>query len=392
MAGSEAAPFAERLIKWDADSATIRLTSSSGEVYEASLRRKLDGGASIQMTTSNPMFNEGWLTLGFPPLRDLSWQQLGTPETVTGASRPSTEDVLPLASDIPDPRMDQLKEWIYNLDYRARSKGDGSGSARQQFDKLFEIINALTEGVSIGFKEIDVDRGRILLETDDGIIPLEAISQGMVSLLGWIGVLMQRLYDINPDLEDLNEATAIVLIDEIDAHMHPRWQQALIKNLSAHFRNIQFIATSHSPLIVGGLAQGRVHFLDRAEDTKRVQHSTLDEPFIGWSVAQIVTHPFFGLPGSRDLDTVNAVDRYTDLVLKDARTPEEETQLAQLANQLQLRPPSEHEREEARKAYALIEDYAQQQLAALSDQDKETLRRELEAQVQEGITGSARPS
>jgi predicted ATP-dependent endonuclease of OLD family len=75
-------------------------------------------------------------------------------------------------------------------------------------------------------------------------------------LLGWVGYLCQRLKETAQDSNSdplSTDGYALVLIDEVDAHMHPRWQQVLVRRLKQVFPNVQFIASTHSPLIVGGL-------------------------------------------------------------------------------------------------------------------------------------------
>ena len=74
------------------------------------------------------------------------------------------------------------------------------------------------------------------------------ISQGTQSVIGWTGVLLDRLHEVYSHEEQPREQSALVLIDEIGAHMHPLWQQTIVPGLKELFPNVQFIATSHSPL------------------------------------------------------------------------------------------------------------------------------------------------
>jgi len=115
------------------------------------------------------------------------------------------------------------------------------------------VIEGVTGDMTIRFKAVDVSRGRVLLETDDGEVPLEAVSQGTVSLLGWIGVLMQRLFEVHDQSAAPTREFALVLMDELDAHMHPEWQQQIVSLLRERFPNVQFLASTHAPLVVGGL-------------------------------------------------------------------------------------------------------------------------------------------
>src|SRR5262249_36569146 len=150
-----------------------------------------------------------------------------------GRRRPETADVLPVISNVVDPRLDQLKEWIMMLDYRIKDERSRNGTGEQPerlLNDFFRIIGQLSGSLRIEFKEVNLDTGEVLVRTDDGDVPIEEVSQGMASLLGWVGVLMQRLYTVFD--EEPNEQYILVLIDEIDAHMHPEWQQTLVPILS----------------------------------------------------------------------------------------------------------------------------------------------------------------
>jgi hypothetical protein len=89
-------------------------------------------------------------------------------------------------------------------------------------------------------------------------VPLEAISQGTGSVLCWIGTLLERLSEAG------SGGAALVLIDEIDAHMHPKWQQLFVSAFREQFQDVQVIATTHSPLLVGSLKPEEIWLVHRA--------------------------------------------------------------------------------------------------------------------------------
>ena len=66
--------------------------------------------------------------------------------------------------------------------------------------------------------------------------------------------LVARMAEANPGMDNPLEASGIVLVDEIDLHLHPQWQREIILQLTTVFKNIQFIVTTHSPIIVMGAA------------------------------------------------------------------------------------------------------------------------------------------
>ena len=88
---------------------------------------------------------------------------------------------------------------------------------------------------------------------DMGNTPFDTLSDGQRGLIAMVADIARRACLLNPHLEDkvLEETPGIVLIDELDLHLHPKWQRSIVKNLKKTFPKIQFIATTHSPQIIG---------------------------------------------------------------------------------------------------------------------------------------------
>ena len=82
---------------------------------------------------------------------------------------------------------------------------------------------------------------------------------------------------------------AILLIDEIENHLHPTWQRRVIPALLEHFPGLQIFATTHSPFVVAGLKAGQVHLLKR-DANGVVTASTNEHDIIGWTTDEILTH------------------------------------------------------------------------------------------------------
>ena len=96
----------------------------------------------------------------------------------------------------------------------------------------------------------------IHLQTFTGRVRMNALSLGYRTTVGWVIDLAWRLLHRYPDSPDPLREPAVVLIDELDLHLHPRWQVKIIKDLSSLFPATQFIATSHSPLTVQVAEEG----------------------------------------------------------------------------------------------------------------------------------------
>jgi predicted ATP-binding protein involved in virulence len=116
------------------------------------------------------------------------------------------------------------------------------------------------------------DRGRPRLFVTKGGISLDVrqLSDGERSMLALVLDLAQRLSQANPALDDpVRDGAAFVLIDELDMHMHPLWQRQVVSLLTGTFPNCQFVATTHSPQIIGETQPERIILL-QAEDGRIV--------------------------------------------------------------------------------------------------------------------------
>lgn len=102
-------------------------------------------------------------------------------------------------------------------------------------------------------------------------VPFDDLSQGMISIFNWLGVLAQRLYDFYPDADKPEDRHAVIMIDEIDAHLHPDWQRRLVELTKKFFPNVQVLATSHSPLLAGALHKEELCALKWDPSTREVR-------------------------------------------------------------------------------------------------------------------------
>jgi predicted ATP-binding protein involved in virulence len=113
--------------------------------------------------------------------------------------------------------------------------------------------------------KFDFEQSRVMIEFEDGrTTPFEHLSDGQRTMLGLFCDLGRRAAILNPHLE--GEASAktagVVLIDELDLHLHPKWQRRIIEDLRRTFPRIQFICTTHSPFLIQSLRKGKLIQLD----------------------------------------------------------------------------------------------------------------------------------
>ena len=111
----------------------------------------------------------------------------------------------------------------------------------------------------------DGDRPQLLINRGDHTIRVRQMSDGERGVLALVLDLTRRLVQANPEMENpVAESEAVVLIDELELHLHPKWQRQIVGKLTATFSRCQFIATTHSPQVVASVNPEQVHRLTTA--------------------------------------------------------------------------------------------------------------------------------
>lgn len=160
-----------------------------------------------------------------------------------------------------------------------------------------------------------------------------ALSSGSQGTLLWIWALaftVGRYYSWG---NEWTKRPAILLIDEIENHLHPTWQRRVIPALLEHFPGLQIFATTHSPFVVAGREKGQVHLLKRDENTGVVTATTHSDDIIGWTVDEI-SQAFMEVDEPTDPLTIKRTNRLQELRRKETLTTEEEIELNTLRRQV----------------------------------------------------------
>jgi len=149
-------------------------------------------------------------------------------------------------------RLVELAEWWLAQEQLAHK--DNQVLAQQHLETLQNAVTDFLETCS----HVQVTRKpkpTLLLDKDGSTLDVRQLSDGERGVLAIVIDLAKRLSQANPKLKNpLKEGKAVVLIDELDLHLHPGWQRTIVDNLTRTFPSCQFIATTHSPQIVGEVA------------------------------------------------------------------------------------------------------------------------------------------
>ncbi len=143
----------------------------------------------------------------------------------------------------------------------------------------------------------------MLVEKSGQTFSMDQLSDGEKCLLAMVGDLARRLAIANPALEQPHEGEAVVLIDEIDLHLHASWQRTIVRNLRKAFPKCQFVLTTHSPQVVSEVPAECVLGL------KRSKHA----------VQLVQPYGTYGLDSNRILEDVMGVDERPKPVKKNLR-------------------------------------------------------------------------
>ncbi|QGT05886.1 AAA family ATPase [Burkholderia pseudomallei] len=145
-----------------------------------------------------------------------------------------------------------LEAWAMDLDYVAGTEGR---------DIIADALGKLLPGMR--FKGIDKLNRTVVMETVDGDVPLRQLSEGYQAMAAWAGDLLFRMTETFKDRKDPLAARGVMLIDEMDLHLHPVWKRNLVDFLDSAFPNLQIVATTHSPLSVQQCGEGELFVVRR---------------------------------------------------------------------------------------------------------------------------------
>jgi predicted ATP-binding protein involved in virulence len=108
-------------------------------------------------------------------------------------------------------------------------------------------------------------RLHMAIDKNGETLNVSQLSQGEKSLMALVGDIARRLAMLNPSLDNPLDGDGIILIDEVDLHLHPSWQRSLIARLTQTFPHCQFLLTTHSPLVISDYKNILVYTLTNGE-------------------------------------------------------------------------------------------------------------------------------
>lgn len=163
----------------------------------------------------------------------------------------------------------------------------------------------------------------------DRVLRIEQMSDGYKIIIAMVADIASRMAEANPQMANPLESSGVILIDEIDLHLHPLWQREVVCQLASTFPNVQFILTTHSPIIISGAADvAQVLRLDG--NTSQLQNlTTLD-------IGQILLSDLFGITSLRSPMWDVKLQRRVELLGKASLNEAEQHELDTLNSELSV--------------------------------------------------------
>lgn len=266
--------------------------------------------------------NSGWFGVGYGAFRRLT----RTHQIIVPSLQPQARATNYITQFKEDEGLASFERWMIFLDYQKAKSGDEKSTGK--FDLAISAINALLPS-GVKFDSID-SNGLILFDVNGQKVPTISLSDGYRSVLALGGDLVWRLITSFPDSANPLHERGVVLIDELDIHLHPSWQRQIAGWLRRQFPNLQFIVTTHSPFVAAGAGEGATTYrLTLAEGAASI---SMAQDLFAMSADDILKSDAFGMLSTFSPQTQEKLDRYETLsALGKSRKRNEENEFKQLS-------------------------------------------------------------
>ena len=238
------------------------------------------------------------------------------------------------------------EEWLLQTDYAIKSKRSERGirtsaeshaQRKKQYNQIVRVLKSILPDVEDIRIELDENPTAKFL-TPFGWVRLSSLGLGYRTMIAWMVDLAVRLFKRYPDSEDPLAEPAIVLVDEIDLHMHPKWQRTIMEFLTQRFPNTQFIVTAHSPLVVQAAQDANIVLLRREGDQVKIINNP--EIIENWRVDQVLTS-IFEMQSSRPAKIEPLLARRQEILTKSKLTKADKAELKELEDKIGTLPTAE---------------------------------------------------
>ncbi len=283
---------------------------------------------------------KGWFIAGYGPFRRLSGHAADSIRLMVGPSHLAR--LVSLFRE--DSSLSECVVWLRDVAFR---RAEGRPGAQELEDAVIKLLN---DGLLPGEMKIHhIDSDGLWTERDGVILPLQDLSDGYRTVIALVLDIVKQLHGCygkfevkefpETELQDGVRAAflygGVVLIDEMDIHLHVSWQQRIGFWLKNHFPNIQFIVTSHSPFICQAADPNGLIRLPAPESNERATHVSpeLFKVIVNGGADEAAMSALFGLERPHSDESEALRRRVAELeakLIRDRIAPEEEAELERL--------------------------------------------------------------
>jgi len=281
-------------------------------------------GAKLTWLRQNALTSKGkgWFAVGYGAFRRLTRSS----QIIVPSLEPQARFTNFITQFNEEEPLSAFERWMVYLDYQIAK--DKDIEAGRQKELGIAAINKLLPK-TVYFDSVTA-QGRILFNVDGVRVPTISLSDGYRSVLALAGDLVWRLIQSFPDSTDPLKEEGVVLIDELDIHLHPVWQRDIAVWLREQFPNLQFIVATHSPLIAAGAGEEaltlKISLNQGKSEIKEIKN------IAALNIDRILQTDAFGLVSAYSKQTQDKIDRYDELTRKKVSgiSKQEQNELSQL--------------------------------------------------------------
>ena len=282
----------------------------------------------------------GWFAAGYGSFRRLTRSH----QVLVPSLEPQARYTNFLTQFNEDEPLTTFERWMVYLDYIIAKSSKNRRSVLAKRSSLWARrrrewgIKAINRILPSGTRFDSVtNEGRILFEVGGRKVPTIGLSDGYRSVLALAGDLIWRLIQAFPESDHPLDEEGVVLIDELDIHLHPRWQRLIAGWLREQFPNLQFFVATHSPFVAASAGDDALTLRLTLEDG--VTKVEKVETPVALSVDRILQSEAFGQLSPYSPSTQKDIDRYDALARKQKLSPDEKKEFTQLRAFMQRARP-----------------------------------------------------
>jgi energy-coupling factor transporter ATP-binding protein EcfA2 len=298
--------------------ARLELKASGSEPTLVDVSPKKEKKKAVAQDTIWSNSSKGWFACGYGPFRRVFGASADAQRTMTA---PRTNAWVTLFKE--EASLLEADKWLRDLDYQAL---EGKEDKKKERDILLEILR--DDFLPKAIKIESISSSGLLLKDGNGVnLSWTAMSDGYRAALALlVDILRHMIQAFGVDNLVIKDAdgrlqiahSGVVLIDEIDAHLHPEWQREIGFWLKDHFPRVQFLVTTHSPIILQAADPNGLFVLPEPGSGEVPRSLTQEEyqKIIASRPDSILLSPAFGLENTRSEPVVEKLARYSHLQAK----------------------------------------------------------------------------